>query len=371
MIIPFYKHPLSLDEKNAILKVIDSPFLTTGPETSLFQSNFENYYGDGRKCIATNSWTSAAYLCLKYWGVKLGDEVIIPAITFVSCANIVTHTGASVVLADCEPDSGLVKIESIINKITERTKVIMIVHLFGSIVELGVLKKICEERNIKILEDCAHSVESKYKNILPGSQGDAACYSFYATKNLACGEGGAITTKDLNLLEFALQNRLHGMNKSAINRYTSGYEHYDVSYPGFKSNLPDLLAALLNAQLPKLDARRERREDICTYYEEQLSEAGIDYVRQTCQSARHLFAILSPIGKRDIWIEKLKEAGIGVAVHFRAIYQLSYYKFLKGELDGSDSESYADRTISIPLYLALERDEQNYILQNIIKLKNL
>jgi UDP-4-amino-4-deoxy-L-arabinose-oxoglutarate aminotransferase len=371
MIVPFYKHPLSSDEKNAIIRVIDSPFLTTGPEVARFQTDFAAYYNDGRDCVATNSWTSAAYLCLKYWNVGIDDEVIIPAITFVSCANIVTHTGAKLVLADCDQATGLVKIDSIISKITDRTKVIMIVHLFGSIVELGPLKLICDAKGIKILEDCAHSVESKYGSILPGTQGDAACYSFYATKNLACGEGGALTSKDLSLIEFALQNRLHGMNKSAINRYTSGYEHYDVSYPGYKSNLPDLLAALLNVQLPKLDARRDIRETLCSYYEERLTQGGVDFVPQKSQSARHLFAILAPEGKRDVWIEKLKQSGVGVAVHFRAIYQLSLYKDLGNEFELQGSESYANRTISIPLYLSLDRAEQDYILESILQLRNL
>ena len=373
MKVEFYRHNLGEQEIASILDTLRGVFLTTGPKTRQFEQDFAAFLGV-KRAIGVTSWTNGAFLVLKAWGIGPGDEVIVPAMTFVSTANVVCHCGATPVFIDSDPITGNLDVDQVESKITHRTKAIIPVHLYGHMVDMRKLRAVADRHGLKILEDAAHCVEGLRDGYKPGSLGDAACFSFYATKNLACGEGGGIATNDEDLAEKLLLYRLHGMSKSAADRYHSKYQHWDMELLGYKANMNDLQAALLLPQLPRLHSLRCRREEICQQYSRALSAAGIEYpsILPGTASARHIFTFWAPRGKRDEMLSQLQELGIGVAVNFRAIHLLTYYRTTWGCKPGGlpVAEEIGDRTITIPTYPKLTNEEVEYVAQSVVRSYN-
>jgi UDP-4-amino-4-deoxy-L-arabinose-oxoglutarate aminotransferase len=317
------------------------------------------------------SWTAGAFLVLKSWGVGPGDEVIVPGMTFVSSANVVCHCGATPVFVDSERSTGNIDVDLVAAKITPRTKAIIPVHLYGHMVDMHALRELADRHGIKVLEDAAHCIEGTRDGLRPGVLGDAACFSFYATKNIASGEGGAIATNDVTLAEELMLYRLHGMSKSAADRYTARYQHWDMELLGYKANMFDIQAALLIPQLARIDAVRKRKEEICRRYERAFAAAGIEFpqVLPGAVSARHLFTIWAPRGRRDEMLGRLQERGIAVAVNFRAIHLLKYYREHHGGREGQlpVAEEIGDRTITIPLYSKLTDEEVDFVIDGVVR----
>jgi dTDP-4-amino-4,6-dideoxygalactose transaminase len=370
MKVEFFRHNIDEDDIEELATTLRSPFLTTGPRTAAFEEKFARRLGLGGS-VGCMSWTSAAFLVLRAWGVGPGDEVILPPMTFVSAAHIVLHCGATPVFADVEPATGNLDVDRAGEAITERTRVLMPVHLYGQMADMRGLRTLADRHGLRILEDCAHAIESTRDGYGPGQLGEVACFSFYATKNLACGEGGAAASNDAELLERLKRLRLHGMDKSAADRYHARYNHWDVTELGFKANLSDVQAALLVRQLDKLDERWKRREEIARFYESRFEEAGIDFPRVLpgSKSARHLFTIWAPRGRRDAVLAALQEAGVGVAVNFRAVHLLRYYAETFGYRPGRHpvAEEIGDRTITIPLYPKLGDAEVEYVAERVVE----
>jgi dTDP-4-amino-4,6-dideoxygalactose transaminase len=370
MKVEFFRHNIDEDDIEELTATLRSPFLTTGPRTAAFEEKFARRLGLGGS-VGCTSWTSAAFLVLRAWGVGPGDEVILPPMTFVSAAHIVLHCGATPVFADVEPATGNLDVGRAGEAITERTRVLMPVHLYGQMADMRGLRALADRHGLRILEDCAHAIESMRDGYGPGQLGEVACFSFYATKNLACGEGGAAASNDAELLERLKRLRLHGMDKSAADRYHSKYNHWDVAELGFKANLSDVQAALLVRQLDKLDERWKRREEIARFYESRFEEAGIEFPRVLpgSKSARHLFTVWAPRGRRDAVLAALQEAGVGVAVNFRAVHLLHYYAETFGYRPGllPVAEEIGDRTITIPLYPKLGDAEVEYVAEQVIE----
>ena len=370
MNVEFFRHNIGSDEIASLVETLEGVFLTAGPKTKLFEQQLASYVGAAHG-VGVTSWTSGAFLVLKAWGVGPGDEVIVPAMTFVASANVVCHCGARPVVVDSERVTGNIDIDQIEEKITPRTKVIIPVHLYGQMVDMKALRALADRHGIKILEDAAHCIEGTRDGYRPGQLGHAACFSFYATKNIASGEGGAIVTDDAELAERLQMYRLHGMSRSAADRYTVKYQHWDMELLGYKANMFDIQAALLIPQLARIDELRNRKEEICRRYEHAFSAAGIQYpkVLGGSKSARHLFTVWAPPGRRDEMLASLQGKGIGVAVNFRAIHLLRYYRenygFQRGDLPVA--EEVGDRTITIPLYAKLTSDEVEYVIDSVIR----
>jgi UDP-4-amino-4-deoxy-L-arabinose-oxoglutarate aminotransferase len=370
MKVEFFRHNIDDDDVAELVDTLRSPFLTTGPKTRAFEEKFARYLGLADAAACT-SWTSAAFLVLRAWGIGPGDEVIVPPMTFVSAANIVLHCGATLVFADVERTTGNLDPARAAEAITERTRAIMPVHLYGQMADMRALRALCEPRGIRLLEDAAHAVESRRDDYGPGQLGDVACFSFYATKNLACGEGGAAASRDAELVEHLKRLRLHGMDRSAADRYHKKYQHWDVHELGYKGNLSDVQSSLLLRQLDKLEARWKRREEIARYYESRFREAGIEFpvVLPGSRSARHLFTVWAPAGRRDDVLARLQQDGIGVAVNFRAVHLLRYFRDAFGTAPGSFpvAEAIGDRTITIPLYPKLSDAEAEYVADRVVE----
>lgn len=365
MKVDFFRHNIGDEEKASLLDTLNGVFLTTGPKTRQFEQEFAAYLGVPF-ALGVTSWTNGAFLVLKAWNIGPGDEVLVPAMTFVSTASVVCHCGATPVFVDSDPVTGNLDLALLEAKITPRTKAVIPVHLYGHMVDMKALRVVADRHGIKILEDAAHCIEGLRDGIRPGGLGDAACFSFYATKNITSGEGGAIVTRDNQLANQLGLLRLHGMSKSAADRYTAKYQHWDMELLGFKANMFDIQAALLIPQLRKMAAVLERKEQICRRYEDAFASAGIDFpkVLPGVTSARHLFTIWPPRGRRDGMLDALQARGLGVAVNFRAIHLLKYFRETFGCRPGDlpVAEEIGDRTITIPLYAKLTDQEVDYVI---------
>ncbi len=369
MKVDFYRHHLGEREIKELLETLGSAFLTAGPKTSEFERRFANYLSVP-SVVGVTSCTAGLFLALKALGIGEGDEVIVPPMTFIASANVVLHCGAKPVFVDVESESGLLDLCKIEAAITENTKAIMPVHLYGNMVDMRKLKQLAELHGLKIIEDAAHATEAIRDGIRPGQIGDSAAFSFYATKNLTSGEGGAVTALNDEINQRLRLLRQHGMSKSAAERYHNKYQHWDMLELGYKFNMFDIQAALLLPQIESAETLLKRREQICQHYEAEFSRAGIEFpkVPSGCRSARHLFTVWAPSGRRDEVLNRLQEKQVGVAVNYRAIHLLTYYQnryqFKPGAFPVA--ESIGDRTLTIPLYPKLTDAEVEYVTASVI-----
>lgn len=371
MKIEFYRHNLSDAEFLSVQETLKSPFLTAGPKTLEFEKRFSEFLGT-KHSIGLTSCTAGLFLALKALGVGKGDEVLVPSMTFIASANVVLHCGATPVMVDVEADTGLMDLESTERAITKRTKATIPVHLYGQMVDMKGLSSLAKKYGFAIIEDAAHAIESVRDGVRPGGLGDAAAFSFYATKNITCGEGGALATNNPQLQEKVRLLRQHGMSKSAAERYQNNYQHWDMLDLGFKYNMFDIQAALLIPQLETMEKNLQRREAICRHYESEFSAAGITYpiVKAGARSGRHMFTVWAPRGQRDDLLKRLQEKQIGVAVNYRAIHLLTYYREKFGYKPGQfpNAERIGDCTMTIPLYPRLTDAEVEYVTKSVIEI---
>lgn len=369
MKIEFYKHNISQNDIDNVNQVLRSVFLTTGDQVNRFEKKFSNYLGC-KYTVGVNSCTAALHLSLLAYGVGVGDEVITTPMTFISSANSIIYVGAKPIFVDVEPDTGNINADLLETAITPKTKAILPVHLYGQMCDMKKIRKIADKHGLVVIEDAAHSIEAVRDNVRPGKIGDAACFSFYATKNITSGEGGAVSTNNEEVALKLEKLRLHGMSKGAAQRYSKRYEHWDMEMLGWKYNMSDIQAALLLGQLDDIDKNRERRELICRMYEDAFrNNPNISLLKvfPGSKSARHIFTILVPSERRDDILWKLQENGIGVAVNFKAIHLLSYYRetfnYEKGMFPFA--EKIGESTITIPLYPKLTDKEITYIIKTV------
>jgi len=250
--IEFYRHNLSAKDKAALLDVVDSVFLTTGKVVEQFEKKFASYVHSSH-AVGVMSCTHALELALRYFQFGHDDEIITTPLSFIATANTIEYVGARPVFVDVEPNTGNIDVRAIEKAITPRTKALMVVHLYGQMCDMKALRKLADRFHLKIIEDSAHCIEGMRDGVRPGQLGDVAAYSFYATKNLACGEGGALSCNNENIYDWLLRARQHGMSRNAADRYHKRYEHYDMDLLGMKCNMSNLQAALLINQLDDLD----------------------------------------------------------------------------------------------------------------------
>lgn len=370
--IEFFRHNIEDHDIERVSDVLRSIFLTTGERVKEFEEKFSAYL-DTKYTVGVTSCTAALHLSLIAAGIGPGDEVITTPMSFCATANAILHAGARPVFVDVEEDTGNINAELIENSITERTKAIIPVHLYGQMADMKKIKEIADKYNLKIIEDAAHSIEAERDGIKPGQVSFTACFSFYATKNITSGEGGAISTNSKDIAESLRMLRLHGIDKSAIDRYTKRYQHWDMPVLGWKYNMDNIQAALLIGQLERIDELWKRREHLWRLYEDELR--GIKDIKllktvPNSRHARHLFTVLVPSGKRDEILWRLQEAGIGVAVNYRPIHLLSYYRktFSYKEGDFPVAEDIGARTISLPLYPLLKEEELKTVCNTLKKI---
>lgn len=372
--IEFYKHSINSLDIKRVTSILGSIFLTTGDVVAEFEKKFSAYLSV-QETVGITSCTAALHLSLIAWEICEGDEVITTPMSFCATANAILHAGATPVFVDVEEETGNINSELIEDAITEKTKAIMPVHLYGQLCDMRKIHKIAEKHKLVVIEDAAHAIEAQRDGVKPGSLSDCVCFSFYATKNITSGEGGAISTNNTEKANLLNMLRLHGIDKSAIDRYTKLYQHWDMSVLGWKYNMDNIQASLLIGQLERIDRFWERRNYIWNLYEEKLRDInGIELLKTVANSkhARHLFTIHVADKKRDSVLISLQERGVGVAVNYRPIHLLKYYRERFGFKEGDFpvAEKIGASTISLPLYPSLKDIEVDYIvksLQDILK----
>ncbi|MGI6119276.1 MAG: UDP-4-amino-4,6-dideoxy-N-acetyl-beta-L-altrosamine transaminase [Desulfosporosinus sp.] len=347
------------DDISAVVDSLKSNWITKGPKTMEFEKRFAEYVG-AKYAVAVNSCTAGLHLALVAAGIGKGDEVITSTMTFASSANVIIHVGAKPVFIDIDPVAMNIDVDKIREKITPRTKGIIPVHMAGHPVQMDEIMSLADEYKLFVLEDAAHAVYTQYKGKMIGSIGDATAFSFYATKNLATGEGGMVTTNDQALADKVRIMSVHGMSKNAWNRYTAaGSWYYEVLYPGFKYNMTDIQAALGLTQLAKLERMQGIRQKIAARYNEEfgkMPEIEIPVELEYARHAWHLYIIKLNLDKLTIdraqFIEELKEENIGTSVHFIPVPMHPYYKETFGYKQGDfpTAEAIYQRIISLPLY---------------------
>lgn len=369
MKVEFYRHNLTEEDIARLVEVCRGVFLTTGQDTKRFEEAFAGYLG-AKHAVGVTSCTAGLHIALLALGVGPGDEVITTPMTFAATSNVVLHTGATPVFVDVDPATGLIDPDAVERAITPRTKVIVPVHLYGQMADMKRLKATADRAGVKIVEDCAHAIESIRDGIRPGALSDASAYSFYATKNITSGEGGAVVTNSDEVNTRLRLLRQHGMSASAADRYTGTYRHYDIELLGWKYNMTNLQAALLLGQMDRIEELWQRREAISQRYEAGLrGVAGVSFpvVVPGSRSARHLFTIWVDPARRDAVLLDLQARGVGVAVNYRAVHLLKYYQETMALPRGSFpvAERIGDSTLTLPLYPKLTDPEIDYVIDSV------
>ena len=357
--LPFHVPEIAEDEIQAVVETLRSGWLTSGPKVRQLEQDFAAYIGCPY-AVAVNSGTAALHLALEAIGLRQGDEVIVPTMTFAATAEVVRYFKAKPVLVDCCPgtlnlDPGLIE-----RAITPKTKAIIPVHFAGLPCEMDRVLALAKQYNLAVIEDAAHALPAHYGERRIGTIGDITCFSFYATKNITTGEGGMATTANPDWAERMRIMSLHGISKDAWKRYTAeGSWAYDILYPGYKYNLTDLAAAIGVEQLKKSDQFWHTRQRYAQLYSEgfqDLPEIRLPTPGLPSQHAWHLYVIQLQSERlnisRNAFIEALKEHHIGASVHFIPLHLHPYYRDSFGyqPQDFPCASAVFEGLVSLPLY---------------------
>lgn len=376
--VPFFKASIGEEEEEAVLRVLRSGWLTTGKEVLAFEKEFASCI-QVPYALAVNSNTSGMILAMEAVGVKEGKAVITTPYTFVSTAATARHLGADVYFADIEKDSYSIDPKSIeeILKSPKGKKVVAIVpvHIAGNVCNMREIMALAKKYNVKVIEDCAHSFPSKTPSGYAGAIGDIGVFSFYVTKTITTGEGGMVTTKDEELAKHMTMMRLHGMDRTTWDRYTSPKASwvYDIVAPGYKFNLPDILATLGREQLKKAFLFDSKRKEHVRRYNEELGR--LDFVKLPPTSegnAWHLYLMRLDLSKlkidRDEFAKQMQEKGVGISMHFIPIFNFTYWKNLYPDFTAEafpNAQKQYSETISIPLWPDMTNEMIDYVVQTI------
>jgi dTDP-4-amino-4,6-dideoxygalactose transaminase len=366
--VPFDRPSLGDEEKKAVCDVIDSGWLTTGKVTLAFEKEF----AEKIRCtyaLAVNSNTSGMILAMDACGVKAGTSVITTPYTFVSTATSARHLGADVLFADIEKDSYSIdpaSIEKILKSNSDhKVQAIVPVHVAGNLCRMKEIRELARkystsEHKIYVIEDCAHSFPSRTKDGYAGTLGDAGVFSFYVTKTITTGEGGMVTTNDEKIAQRVTTMRMHGMDRTTWDRYTSPRAswEYDIIEPGWKCNLPDVLSAIGRVQLKKAELFYDKRTAIVHKYNEAFK--NLDFIRLPPDgegNAWHLYLVRIIPEKldcdRNTFAKELQKQGIGISMHFIALFHFTYWQKLYKEFRAKffpNAEEHYQHTITLPLF---------------------
>lgn len=369
MKVEFYRHPIGEDEILSVSEVLRGIFLTTGHKVAEFESAFAQYL-NAPHVVGLSSCTAALKLAFRCLNIGKGDEIITTPLTFVATANAILESGAAPVFVDVEDDTGLIDVEKIEKAITARTKAIVPVHLYGQMCDMRALYRLKEKYGVALIEDAAHCIEGMRDGVRPGQLSDAACFSFYATKNITSGEGGAIALSRDEWLSLLQKLRNHGMTQDASLRYSKSNSHWDMEVLGGKYNMNNIQAALLIPQLRKIEKYLHEREKCVLYYRQHLKNIpGLTLLEEIpgAKNAFHLFPVFVDRKLRDKVLFGLRDVGIGVTVNYNPVHLTKYYRSHLGYQEGSFpcAEAMGFSTLSLPLHVHLTQDEQDYVVDSL------
>ncbi|RJP61677.1 MAG: DegT/DnrJ/EryC1/StrS aminotransferase family protein [Candidatus Auribacter fodinae] len=375
--VPFFKPSIGKEEEQAVLEVLRSGWLTTGPKVQEFESEFARYT-NAQNAIAVSSCTAALHLALLTLDLKPDDEVITTPFTFSATASEILHAGGRIRFVDVDPFTGNIDPRNIAQAVNEKTRAIVPVHFAGQPCDMDPIMDIALEHDLMVIEDAAHALETKYKGNKIGSIGDFTCFSFYATKNLTTAEGGMVTCDNDLLAEKVRILSLHGMSKDAWKRYlpdgSAKLDYYKIMYHGYKYNLSDLQAALGLVQLRRIEKMHEARTRAAAIYREQLGAMPeIELLREhrTDRHAHHLMVVKLNLNQlsitRDEFLLKLRERGIGSSIHFVSLHLHPYYQETFGyqESDFPEAAKLSKSVVTLPLFPDITYEDIMYVTDSI------
>lgn len=355
------KQSITEDDIAEVIQALRSPFLTTGPKIQEFEAALCDYTG-AKYCVAVSSATAGLHIASLACGLQPGDEAITTPITFLSSANCIRYTGASVKFADIDPLTANIAPDEIEKKLSRKTKAIIPVHFAGQSCDMERISSVARRYNLKVIEDCAHAIGSTYKDTRVGScrYSDMSVFSFHPVKTITTGEGGAVMTNDEELYKKLLALRSHGMHKEGdmLNDW-----RYEMRELGFNYRLTDIQAALGLSQLRKLDIFKKRRRYIVDYYNKNL---GISHLSEMAYSDAcfHLYPIL--VEDRQGFYHRARNVGLNLQVHYIPVHLQPYYKGQGYNIgDFPNAEKYYQHCISLPLYPDLTDEDLSEIVRRI------
>ena len=368
-IIPVFKPSVSEKEIKAISQILKSGWWGLGPKTKEFEEKFAEYIGV-KYAIGVNSCTAALNLAINVLEIK-EREIITTPISFVSTSHAILYNNCKPVFVDVEEDTLNIDISQIKKSITNKTKAIIPVHYGGHACEMGELEKIVKEKNLFLIEDCAHATGGKYKEKMLGSIGDIGCFSFHAVKNLATGDGGMITTNNKEIYEKLKRLRWMGITKDTFQRNEKKYDWmYDVLDLGFKCHMNDITATLGLCQLERIEETNNKRRKYAEKYIEELSnikKISLPGEKNYATSSWHNFVIKVENGQRDELQNYLKGRRISTGVHYRPITHFTYYKENQLSVPLPISDSVWKKLLTLPLYPDLGEKNSDKIINCIKK----
>lgn len=362
------------EEIMEVIRCLESGWIGTGGKVARFVEDFKTYKG-AEHAAALNSCTAALHLSLLTAGIGPGDEVITTPMTFCATINTIIHCGATPVLADIDPVTFNIDPKRIKEKITARTKAILPVHFAGRACDMDEIMALSQQYGLKVIEDCAHAVETEYRGQKAGTIGDFGCFSFYVTKNITTGEGGMVLAKTEEAIRHVSMLGLHGLSKDAWKRFSnSGFQHYSVLAPGYKYNMIDLQAALGIHQLARVEDSWLKRRRIWNRYSEELRDLPVILPappHPDTRHAYHLYTVLIDQTRcgltRDEFLEQMTALGIGMGVHYLSLPEHAYYQQALGwrPEDYPHARRVGQQTVSLPLSAKLTDADVDRVIESV------
>jgi dTDP-4-amino-4,6-dideoxygalactose transaminase len=362
---------LGEDEISAVENVLRRRWLTMGAVTQEFEAAFRNYTG-ATYALAVTNCTAALHMACIALGLRSGDEVIVPSLTFVATANAVRYTGATPVFADILGEDNLnISPDSIEALITARTRAILVMHYGGYACDMLRIIELARKHNLKVIEDAAHAAGAWLDGRHLGTWGDIGCFSFFSNKNMTTGEGGMVVTNDPDLYENLRLLRSHGMTSLTWDRHKGHAWSYDVVELGYNYRIDEVRAAIGQIQLSKLTRNNEQRRHLSGLYHECLQEfpqISVPFLEHPGTTAAHIMPILLPCNvDRAQFMERMKSCGIQTSIHYPPIHWFTAYKgSVHSRSHLSLTEDIAQREVTLPLYPAMTDDDVTSVTQAVI-----
>lgn len=369
MYIPYGRQSVNDEDIQAVIDVLKSDYLTTGPKITEFEQAVCNYTG-AKYAVAVSNGTAALHAACFAAGIGPGDEVITTPITFAASANCVLYCGATPVFADIKPDTYNIDPADIRRKITSRTKAVIAVHFTGQPCEMDEIHAIAKEYNLLVIEDAAHALGADYKGGKIGSVSDLTTFSFHPVKHITTGEGGMITTNDQKLYERLKLFHSHGITREEqLLQKNEGAWYYEQLTLGYNYRITDIQCALGISQMKRLDQFVGRRRALAERYNRafgEMDEIVCPTQKKGCNNSWHLYVI--QVQNRKKLFDRLRQAEIGVNVHYIPVYKHPYYQqHGYDNVHCPNAEQYYEHCISLPLYPGLTDQQQEYVIEQILK----
>ncbi len=371
MYIPYGRQCIDEEDIQAVVKTLQSDYLTTGPMVTEFENRVAEYVG-AKYAVAVNSGTAALHIACLAAGIKEGEEVITSPITFAASSNCVLYCGGTPVFADIDEDTYNISPDEIERKLTGNTKAIIPVHYTGQPCDMDAIMDIAKKHDLLVIEDAAHALGASYKGKKIGSIADMTCFSFHPVKPITTGEGGMVVTNSEELYKRLVLFRSHGITRDEdMMLHNEGGWYYEQLELGYNYRITDISCALGNSQMNKLDSFLEKRRAIADRYNqafEGVRQIKIPTVQQGCESGWHLYMIQIKDRDRKEVFDRLRENGIGVNVHYIPVYKHPYYQ--RNGYAGvccPNAELFYDRAISLPIFPALTEEQQDYVIDKVLE----